>query len=71
LWYGGAMGWLAAGIAAGSEAWIRGRGKADALWALTLPLGALVLAAMIGESVRRNLGGKEFSWKGRRYPSSR
>lgn len=67
LWYDGPAGILAALCAAGAEAWFRRR--RDALWALTLPLGALVLAALIGESVRRHREGRGFSWKGRRYPS--
>ncbi|MDP3938668.1 MAG: glycosyltransferase family A protein [Deltaproteobacteria bacterium] len=67
LWYGGATGGLAAITAVGAEAWFR-RGRKP-LWALTLPLGALLLAAMIGESARRHLEGREFSWKGRTYPS--
>ena len=67
LWYGGPAGWLAAITALGAEAWFRG--PREAPWALTLPLGALVLAAMIGESARRHTEGRGFSWKGRTYPS--
>ncbi len=67
LWYGGPAGIVAAITAIGAEAWFR-RGRKP-LWALTLPLGALMLAAMIGESVRCHLEGREFSWKGRTYPS--
>ncbi len=69
VWYGGAAGWLAAGIAVGGEAWFRSRRNAGTLWALTLPIGAIIVAAMIGESVRRHSEGEEFTWKGRRYPS--
>ncbi len=69
LWYGGAAGWVAVGIAVGGEAWFRSRRNADTLWALTLPIGAIIVAAMIGESVRRHSEGKQFTWKGRSYPS--
>jgi glycosyltransferase involved in cell wall biosynthesis len=70
LWYGGAAGWAAAIGAFGAEAWLRWRDRSDVSYTLTLPLGALILAAMIAESARRHPGGGGISWKGRRYPSS-
>ena len=71
LCYGGAAGWAAAIGAFGAEAWLRSRERGDLLYVATLPLGALVLAAMIVESARRHPGGGGISWKGRSYPSSR
>ncbi|OGP86105.1 MAG: hypothetical protein A2Y95_04445 [Deltaproteobacteria bacterium RBG_13_65_10] len=70
LLYDGAAAWVAITGAIGAEAWLRTRGRGDPGWALALPLGGLVLAAMIGDSARRHLGGKGIRWKGRNYPSS-
>ena len=71
LCYDGPAGWAAAIGAFGAEAWLRSRERGDLLYVATLPLGALVLAAMIVESARRHPGGGGISWKGRSYPSSR
>jgi len=70
VWYGGPAGWAAAIGALGAEAWLRTRERGNLIYVATLPIGALILAAMITESARRHPGGGGISWKGRRYPSS-
>jgi hypothetical protein len=71
LFYDGTAAWTALVGAIGAEAWLRARGRGDPRWALTLPLGGLLLSAMIADSARRHLGGRGIRWRGRTYPSSR
>jgi hypothetical protein len=71
LFYDGAAAWLAAAGALGAEAWLRSRERGDPRFAVTLPIGASILAAMIVDSARRHAPGGGISWKGRTYPSSR
>jgi chlorobactene glucosyltransferase len=71
LWYDGPAAWAAAAASVGAEAWMRSRQRDDPLWALALPLGALIVSAMIVVSASRHLGGRGVSWKGRTYRSSR
>jgi chlorobactene glucosyltransferase len=68
LWYDGAAAWAAVVGAIGAEAWFRARGGSGPAWAISMPLGALLLAVMILESARRHLGSRGISWKGRTYP---
>ncbi len=70
LCYAGPAGWAAATGAFGAEAWLRSRDRGNLIYVATLPLGALILVAMIAESARRHPGGGGISWKGRTYPSS-
>jgi hypothetical protein len=71
LWYDGPTAWAAVAASMGAEAWMRSRQRDDPLWALALPLGALIVSAMIAVSAGRHLGGRGVSWKGRIYRSSR
>jgi glycosyltransferase involved in cell wall biosynthesis len=70
LWYYGPAAWAAVAASLGAEAWMRSRQRDDPRWAVALPLGALIVLAMIAVSASRHLRGRGISWKGRTYPSS-